>query len=116
MKHVVAAALALAGSFSVPLLGQQSSPREARLTLAAAPQLRFSVDEEFVKLPDNIWPSDAVGVALNSKGHIFLLNRGNHPLLEFNPRRIVRPLHRLQIQLPLRQSDRRRRDGVEPLT
>jgi DNA-binding beta-propeller fold protein YncE len=24
-----------------------------------------------------------VGVAINSKGHIFILNRGNHPLLEF---------------------------------
>jgi hypothetical protein len=46
MTHVVAAALALAGSFSVPLLGQQS-PRELRMTMAAAPQLRFRVDEEF---------------------------------------------------------------------
>jgi DNA-binding beta-propeller fold protein YncE len=26
-----------------------------------------------------------VGVALNSQRHIFLLNRGNHPLLEFGP-------------------------------
>lgn len=24
-------------------------------------------------------------MALNKQGHIFLLNRGNHPLLEFNP-------------------------------
>ena len=26
-----------------------------------------------------------MGVALNKKGHIFLLNRGNYPLLEFTP-------------------------------
>jgi hypothetical protein len=65
MKHVVAAALALAGSFSVPLLGQQS-PRQLRMTMAAAPRLRFRVDEEFFRLPDNIWPSEAVGVALNA--------------------------------------------------
>src|SRR3954471_874957 len=84
MKQVVAAALALVGSFSLPLLGQPSSSRESRMTMAAAPQLRFRIDEDFFKLPDNIWPSEAVGVALNAKGHIFLLNRGNHPLLEFN--------------------------------
>jgi len=83
MKHLVAAALALVGSFSVPLLGQQRG--SARPAAAAAPTLRFHLDEDFFKLPDNIWPSEAVGVALNSKGHIFLLNRGNHPLLEFNP-------------------------------
>jgi len=28
--------------------------------------------------------AEAVGVALNSKGHIFILNRGNHPVLEFS--------------------------------
>jgi DNA-binding beta-propeller fold protein YncE len=85
MKHVVAAALALAGSFSVSLLGQQAGSGGRAQTAAAAPQLRFHLDEDFFKLPDTIWPSEAVGVALNSKGHIFLLNRGNHPLLEFNP-------------------------------
>src|SRR5262249_1857078 len=83
MKLVVAAALALAGSLTVPLVAQQG--RGGRAQPAAAPQLRFHIDEEFFKLPDNIWPSEAVGVALNSRGHIFLLNRGNHPLLEFNP-------------------------------
>jgi len=85
MKHVVAAALALAGSFSVPLLAQRAGAGGRAQSAAPAPQLRFHLDEEFFKLPDNIWPSEAVGVALNSKGHIFLLNRGNHPLLEFNP-------------------------------
>jgi hypothetical protein len=28
-------------------------------------------DEDFFKLPDNIWPSEAVGVALNSKATSF---------------------------------------------
>jgi sugar lactone lactonase YvrE len=66
---------------------QRAAPPTGRATAAssAAPQLRFHVDEEFFKLPDNIWPSEAVGVALDARGHIFLLNRGNHPLLEFGP-------------------------------
>src|SRR5262249_60818378 len=79
------AAVVGAGSWSVPLVGQQPGRGGRAPSAAAAPQLRFHLDEEFFKLPDNIWPSEAVGVALNSKGHIFLLNRGNHPLLEFNP-------------------------------
>ena len=83
MKHIVAAALAFAAFASAPLTGQENA--RGRASTSLAPQLRFHVDEDFFKLPDNIWPSEAVGVALNSKGHIFLLNRGNHPLLEFMP-------------------------------
>ena len=83
MKQIVAAALALVASTSASLVGQSGAA--GRAPASSAPQLRFHVDEDFFKLPDNIWPSEAVGVALNSKGHIFLLNRGNHPLLEFMP-------------------------------
>jgi DNA-binding beta-propeller fold protein YncE len=49
------------------------------------PQLSFKVVEDFFDYPDTIWLAEAVGVALNAKGHIFLLNRGNYPLLEFTP-------------------------------
>jgi DNA-binding beta-propeller fold protein YncE len=83
MKRILASVLFLV-VVSVPLAGQ--SGRTAGSTSAPpAPQLRFHVEDDFFKIPENIWPSEAVGVALNSKGHIFLLNRGNHPLLEFNP-------------------------------
>src|SRR6266851_4221341 len=69
---------------TLPLAAQGG--RGARTIQALSyPQLPFHVDEEFFKWPENTWPSEAVGVALNSKGHIFLLNRGNHPLLEFGP-------------------------------
>ena len=85
MKRFLASALFLT-TVAVPISGQGG--RGARAVPSAgpsAPQLPFHIDEDFFKLPDNIWPSEAVGVALNSKGHIFLLNRGNHPLLEFGP-------------------------------
>jgi len=85
MKRLLVSALFLT-SVAVPLSGQGG--RGARAVPAAgppAPQLAFHIEEDFFKLPENIWPSEAVGVALNSKGHIFLLNRGNHPLLEFGP-------------------------------
>src|SRR5437879_5403594 len=66
----------------------EQSGRGGRAPAAAAPsapQLKFHIEEEFFKWPTNVWPSEAVGVALNSQKHIFLLNRGNVPLLEFAP-------------------------------
>src|SRR5712691_1727272 len=86
MKRVVLLAVIL-GSVTVSLAAQSGRGRGAAPAAAGppAPQLVFHLEEDFFKLPDNIWPSEAVGVALNSKGHIFLLNRGNHPLLEFAP-------------------------------
>ena len=88
MKHFLRLAVAttLVALVTVPIAGQGGrGGRGASMAAPDAPQLKFHVDEEFFKLPDNIWPSEAVGVALNSKSHIFLLNRGNHPLLEFGP-------------------------------
>ena len=85
MRHDLAVALLLA-AVTVPLSSQDGrggGGRGMAPSAGAVPQLKFHVDEEFFKWPENIWPSEAVGVALNSKGHIFLLNRGNHPLLEF---------------------------------
>jgi len=67
-------------SLAVPLVGQSGGARGAA---TSAPQLKYHLVDDFFKWPDNVWPSEAVGVALNARGHIFLLNRGNHPLLEF---------------------------------
>src|SRR3974390_3073754 len=49
-----------------------------------APDLKFQVVPDFFKIPSDMIMAEAVGVAINSKGHIFLLNRGNHPMLEFD--------------------------------
>src|SRR5712692_8530146 len=84
MKRLFASMLFLT-SIVIPLLGQGGRGAGVPRASVSALQLKFHVDEGFFKWPDNIWPSEAVGVALNSKGHIFLLNRGNHPLLEFGP-------------------------------
>jgi hypothetical protein len=49
-----------------------------------APEIPFRVVDDFLKIPSDMIMAEAVGVAINSKGHIFILNRGNHPLLEFS--------------------------------
>ena len=52
---------------------------------AKTPELSFHVVENFFKYPKGMILAEAVGVSVNSKGEIFTLNRGNHPLMEFNP-------------------------------
>lgn len=49
-----------------------------------APNMQMTSVEKFLKLPANMYIGEAAGVALNSKGHIFVFNRGQHPLLEFD--------------------------------
>ena len=83
MKSVLAALL-VGASLAVPLAGQRGGGARAGGS-TAAPQLKFHIEEEFFKWPANVWPSEAVGIALNAEKHIFLLNRGNVPLLEFGP-------------------------------
>ena len=59
------------------------------------PQIAIHATTDFLKLPANLYLGEVVGVALNSKGHFFVLSRGNTTgpayaaaatqLLEFNP-------------------------------
>jgi len=73
MKNIVLAILFLA---AVSVCAQEP---------AKAPEIPFHVVEDFLQIPTGMFMAEAVGVAINSKGHIFILNRGNHPLLEFLP-------------------------------
>jgi DNA-binding beta-propeller fold protein YncE len=60
-----------------------------------APQIPFDSVPDFLKLPPNIYLGETAGVAVNSKGHVFVFSRGNSTgpaygasaaqLLEFNP-------------------------------
>src|SRR6266403_6419682 len=47
-------------------------------------EIPFRVVEDFLKIHSDMIMAEAVGVDINSKGHIFILNRGNHPMLEFS--------------------------------
>jgi DNA-binding beta-propeller fold protein YncE len=62
---------------------------------AAAPEIPFDSVPNLLKLPDNLYLGEVSGVAVNSKGHIFVFSRGNTTgpayaasaaqLLEFGP-------------------------------
>src|ERR1700722_10158748 len=77
MKYFLLLGLLLSAS---PLFAQEmAKPAES----SKAPELAFHVVPDFLKIHSDMIMAEAVGVAINSKGHIFILNRGNHPLLEF---------------------------------
>src|SRR5690349_3841771 len=41
------------------------------------PEIRFQSVPNFLKLPPDLYLGEAAGVAVNSKGHIFVFSRGN---------------------------------------
>jgi hypothetical protein len=43
----------------------------------SAPEIKVRADINFLKLPPDLYLGEASGVAVNSKGHIFVLSRGN---------------------------------------
>src|SRR3982074_3690308 len=72
MKYFALLALFFLG----PSLTAQEMPK--------TPEIPFRVVEDFLKIPSDMIMAEAVGVAINSTGTIFILNRGNHPVLEFS--------------------------------
>ncbi len=53
-------------------------------TAPGVPQLNFRVVPDFLKLPEDVYTAEVVGVALNSKGNVLVVHRGARSLLEFD--------------------------------
>jgi hypothetical protein len=62
-------ALALALCLAAP----SASPAQGQ----AAPEIPFDSVPDFLKLPATIYLGETAGVAVNSKGHVFVFTRGN---------------------------------------
>src|SRR5215831_1655878 len=58
-------AILLAIGVPIPLLAQQP-----------VPEIKVSAQTDFFKLPPDVYFGEAAGVAVNSKGHIFVFSRG----------------------------------------
>jgi DNA-binding beta-propeller fold protein YncE len=52
-------------------------PFAAAAQQAPAPEIQFRSVPDFLKLPPDIYFGEVAGVAVNSKGHIFVFSRGN---------------------------------------
>src|SRR5437867_11862938 len=81
------------------------------------PEIRYVADPSFLKLPPGTRLGEAAGVAVNSKGHIFVFSPGNSPgpaygasaaqLLQFLPDgRFVREIGHHLYAWPFAQSAR----------
>lgn len=49
------------------------------------PEIPYRADPDFFKLPDGMYFGEGSGVAVDSKGNIYVVNRSNHPLMKFSP-------------------------------
>src|SRR5712692_785984 len=83
LNHVKCSIFVLFFFVAAPLFAQQP------------PEIRYHSVPNFLKLPPDLHLGEATGVAVNSKGHIFVFSRGNSTgpaygasaaqLLEFAP-------------------------------
>ena len=49
------------------------------------PKLNYEANADFFQLPTGEHFVEPAGVAVNSKGHVYVFHRGKHPLMEFDP-------------------------------
>ncbi|MGI4811069.1 MAG: peptidyl-alpha-hydroxyglycine alpha-amidating lyase family protein, partial [Janthinobacterium lividum] len=57
---------------TVPIAAVAQTPPET------PPQIPFDSVVDFLKMPDNFYLGEVSGVAVNSKGHVFVFSRGNN--------------------------------------
>ncbi len=65
-------------------LGITSPLLVAEAQEAPLPKASYRLVPDFFKLPPGANFGEAAGVAVNSKGHIFVSHRGSRPLMEFD--------------------------------
>src|SRR5262245_56045201 len=54
----------------------------------AVPEIPYDSTPNFLKLPDNLYLGEAVGVATNSKGHVFVYTRTGSPRVTLGTNRV----------------------------
>jgi hypothetical protein len=84
-RYVVSSAVILAVLLARPALSQQAGPQRAK-AFATAPDIPYDSAPNFLKLPTGLYLGEGIGVARNSKGHIFVYTRGGDAsrLFEFD--------------------------------
>src|SRR5260370_30348823 len=86
MIHLNFKELKMARSFLFALFGLLAVPGVVALAQQpAVPEIPFESVPNLLKLPPDLYLGEAAGVALNSKGHIFVFTRSRHTqLFEFD--------------------------------
>src|SRR4029077_4785804 len=86
MKRAFAAGLLLL-LFAATGRAQQGAPPPAK-AFATAPEISYDSVPNFLKLPPGLYLGEGIGVATNSKGHVFVYTRSGEAsrLFEFDPK------------------------------
>src|SRR5215468_11370752 len=67
-----------------PSLAQQNAPARAK-AFETAPDIPYDSVPNFLKMPPKLYLGEGIGVARNSKGHVFVFTRsGETRLFEFD--------------------------------
>ena len=75
----------LALLFAAPLFAQTPAQVNARAKAQNVPEIRFESVPNFLKFPANLYMGEGIGVATNSKGHVFVYTRSQETrLFEFD--------------------------------
>jgi hypothetical protein len=75
----------LALLFAAPLFAQTQAQVNARAKAENVPEIRFESVPNFLKFPANLYMGEGIGVATNSKGHVFVYTRSQETrLFEFD--------------------------------
>ena len=74
-RHITCSVLLLAALSATQLFGQQRIPPPAK-AFATAPDIPYDSAPNFLKLPTGMYLGEGIGVARNSKGHVFVYTRG----------------------------------------
>ena len=83
MKRVLIACGVIAGLFLARPIFAQGAALKAKAQ--NVPEIPFESVPNFLKLPPNLYLGEGIGVATNSKGHIFVYTRsGDTRLFEFD--------------------------------
>src|SRR5882724_10439705 len=59
-------------------------PAVSSLSNVDLPDFGYKPAADFLSLPSGMNFGEVAGIALNSKGHVFVFNRGPQPLMEFD--------------------------------
>ena len=70
--------------FAMPAFAQQNAPTRPK-AFETAPDIPYDSVPNFLKMPPNLYLGEGIGVARNSKGHVFVFTRsGETRLFEFD--------------------------------
>ena len=95
MRRLAISLVAALLFFAAPARTQQFEPLPPAKAKATAPEIPFESVPNFLKLPAGLYLGEVMGVASNSKGHLFVHTRsGETRLFEFDQKASMSELGR----------------------